>query len=190
MEGYFSHSQIFESDCYVADYTNATSSQKGVVISENPFDDIAYFHLHEVREGQIRYLAVNLEQYPAFIDGIDNCECIFSALSEYRKPWLLLLETKYCKPDNIEGHTYKAFTQMFETFGKLVNEGLVENSGRNVYFTFSVPEHTDLRPFGSFTLSQNETLKAIKERGIHLLGENSLLIATASHLLIPKSKIS
>lgn len=189
MEKYFYKSQIFESDSYVADYTNATDSKKGVMISSEPFDDIAYFHLEVRSNNEIKYLAVNLEEYPAFIDGIDNCECVFSALSKYRHPWLLLLETKYCQPDNIESYTYKAFIQMNETFKKLVEKGLTDRERGNVYFSFSVPGHTDRRPFGAFTLSQNETLKTLKDSGVHLLGENTLLVATASHILVPKQKI-
>lgn len=189
MERYFSNSQIFDSDCYVADYTNATDSQEGVVISSEPFEDIPFFHLKVRKKKEIKYIAVNLEKYPAFISGIDNCECVFSPLSHYNRPWTLLLETKYCQPDNIEGYTFKAFSQMNETYERLIDKGLVKRDRGNVYFTFSVPGHSDYRPFGAFTLSQNDTLREIQERGIHFLGENTLLVATASHILVPKQKV-
>lgn len=189
MKNYFCNSKVFDSDCFVADYTNISENRRGVEISDAPFQDIAFFHLKVARKGIVKYLAVNLEKYPAFVKDIDNCECVFSALAECRKPWLLFLETKYCLPDNIEGYTFKAFNQMNETLGRLIDEKLVRKEDRNVYFTYSVPEHTDRLPFGAFSISQNDTLKELEKSGIHLIGENILLIATASHILVPKRNV-
>ena len=85
---------IIDGNCYVADYTDATNSERGVEISVVPFDDISYFTLEKKGRGNIPYQAINLELFPNFIKGIDNCECIFNALSASGKPWLLFFGDK------------------------------------------------------------------------------------------------
>lgn len=157
-----------------------------VEISATPFQDIKFFHLEKFGRGKIRYLAVNFEQYPAFIKGIENCECCFSAFAECNKTWLLMLETKYCKPENVEGHAFKAYSQMNETLSKMETLHLVDRTQRNVYFAYSVPEHDDLIPFGAFTITQNEILQKLERSGIHLLGNNRLLITTPQYLFEPQ----
>ncbi len=189
MKEYFSKSPIFDGDCYVADFTDATESRRGVEISTNPFDDFPQFHLKKAGSGNISYLAVNFEKYPTFIQGIENCECAFSAISDCRRPWLLMLETKYCTADNIEGYTYKAYSQMYSTFSKLTSLNLVKPDERNIYFVYSVPGHSDKAPFGAFTISQNATLEKMESEGIHLLGNNTMLIATPEYLFSPRLRI-
>ncbi len=189
MVDYFKDSAILNCDCFVADYTNATGNERGVEISTEPFDDISYFHLKKKNSGQnLPYLAVNLERYPAFIKGIENCECIFSSLSDSKKTWLLLLETKYCQAHNIEEYTTKACTQMEDTLCKLENLNLSHRTRKRVYFAFSIPEHSDKAPFGAFTLSQDFGLE-MKSKGIIVLGYNTILIATSTFLLIPQCEI-
>lgn len=190
MINYFDRSRIFEGDCYVADYTNCTNSRRGVEISETPFADIPFFHLKKQGRGNLRYLGISFEDYGMFIKGIDNCECCFSSLAECNKPWLMMLETKYCtNPDNIEGYVFKANMQMNETLTKMESLGLTDRKHHNVYFVYAVPGHDDEIPFGAFTLSQNDVLKALDESGIHLIGNNTMLIATASRLLVPPVKV-
>lgn len=186
---HFQRCTLHEADVYVADYTNRTGSRIGVVISENTFDDIACFHLKKHTGSNIRYVAVNFEEYPAFKSGIKNCECMFASAHDTKKPWLMLLEMKYCEAGNIETYTYKAFSQMKETLAKLVSDGIVERDSHRIYFVYSVPEHTEAIPFGAFTLSQNETLRCYEEENIHLIGNNTMLIATPSHLIEPKQTI-
>lgn len=181
---------IFEGDCYVADYTHDSKNEKGVVISETPFDDITYFQLRKVGRGKIVYQAINLENFSAFIKGIDNCECIFNALSECRRPWLMFLETKYVeKPENIDNYPVKAYTQMAETLGKLEEIGLVKPEERRIYFVYSSPPYSSYQPFGEFAISQNDYLKTLEEKGIILLGYNEMLILTPQYLRIPERRI-
>lgn len=149
-----------------------------MVISEQPFDDIAFFHLKKNTPSNIEYIGINFEEHPAFIKGIENCECMFIAVSNVKKPWLLMLEMKYCEEDNIEGYAYKAYSQMKATLDKVDNLQLTDSSKFNRYFVYSVPEHEDRSPFGAFTLSQNETLRTYEKDGIQLLGNNKMLIAT------------
>lgn len=189
MRNYFNKSAILDCDCFVADYTEATDSRKGVEISTSPFTDIPFFHLKKISHGNILYLAVNFEEYPTFIKGIRNCECAFSSISDCRRPWLLMLETKYCAPENTENHAFKAYSQMHETLSKLESEKLLNRQERNVYFVYSVPGHDECIPFGAFTISQNDTLKAFEQQNIQLLGYNTMLIATPEYLFAPKVKV-
>lgn len=129
---------------------------------------------------------MNFEEHPAFTNGIQNCECMFVSAHETKKSWLMMLEMKYCEETNIEGHTHKAFSQMNETLGKLISEGVIDKAAHRIYFVYSVPGHDKSIPFGAFTISQNETLKRFEEEGIHLIGNNTMLIATPSHLFEPK----
>lgn len=181
---------VFDGDCYVADYTHDSENERGVEISAQPFDDITSFHLKKKGPGNILYQAVNLEKYPVFISGIDNCECIFNALSECRRPWLMFLETKYVeKPENIDNYPVKAYTQMAETLGRLVEFGLVKAEERRIYFVYSSPPYSDYQPFGEFALSQNDYLKELEQKGIVLLGYNEMLILTPQYLRIPERRI-
>lgn len=184
MQAYFHKSDVLNCDCYVADYTLKTDSRKGVVISTVPFDDIDYFHLKKKNQSQnIPYLVISFEQYPDFIKGIENCECLFYSLAKSRKTWSLFLETKYCEPSNIHGYEAKTVSQMHAVLNRLESLGLMNRNDHNVYFVYSVPGREEYEPFYAFTNSPDEILK-LKEEGINLLGYNTVLIATPSYLQV------
>lgn len=190
MDKLFDHSLILDCDSYIADYSEATNNEKKVVISLEPFTDIAYFHLHKRNKNhRIPYLAVNLEEYPAFRKDIENCECVFKSITDSDSSWLMFLELKYCKADRIESYCFKAFSQMNEILNKLEEKGVVDRSKNNVYFVYSVPDYPEKVPFGSWTISQNDVLKEFEKSGIHLIGECKMLIATPKYLQTPKIKL-
>lgn len=190
MDRLFDHSLILDCDSYIADYSEATKDEKKVVISLHPFTDIAYFHLHKRnKNNRIPYLAVNLEEYPAFRKDIENCECVFKSINPSDSSWLMFLELKYCKEDRIESYCFKAFSQMNKILNKLVEQGVVDKSKNNVYFVYSVPDYPEKVPFGSWTISQNDVLKEFEKSGIHLMGECKMLIATPKYLQTPKIKL-
>lgn len=185
----FDKSDILDCDCYVADYTESSNNKKKVEISTKPFDDIAYFHFQKRRQSdKIPYIAVNLEKYPAFIEGIENCECMFKALGKDENTWMMFLELKYCKDENIEDYSFKAYSQMNATLSKLEKMGFADRKRNNVYFVYSVPKHQEKQPFGAWTISQNNTLKEMESSGIHMLGYCKILIATPHFLFPPKIK--
>lgn len=204
LKEYFGKAEIMDSDCYVADFTEYTKNspdKRGVEISKVPFnenpkqlpkdlpDDFNYFHLKKSPRGNIRYVAVNLEEHDYFTkDGENNCECVFESLAECKKPWLMFLEMKYCAEKNTDKWTNKACKQMKETYEKLEREGLLVPDSRNVYFVYSVPRNQN-EPFGSFESTQSDVLEFIEKNNIHPLGYNTVLIATASHLQPPKKKL-
>lgn len=192
LKQYFSGASILDCSCFVADYTESTKDapvKKGVEISTQPFSDIDYFSLIKDNNQPIPYLAINNEHYTEFIDAKDNCECMFHSLSEGRKPWSLYLETKYCKEENIDNHSLKAYKQMKSMMDTLDSNGLLDHRTRSNYFVYSVPEHEMQQPFRSWQMTQSETIERLEDDGIILYGNNSVLIATARHLLIPKRKI-
>lgn len=201
---YFKNAIEMDSDCYVADFTEYTKRspvKRGVEISKVPFKDIPkllpkglpdnfnYFHLKKSAHGNIRYIAINLEECRFFIKGgINNCECLFESLAECKKPWLMFLEMKYCAEKNTDNWTNKACRQMKETYEKLEKESLLLPDARRVYFVYSSPLNSK-EPFASFETTQDEVISFIKEKNIHPLGYNTLLIATASRLQPPKKPI-
>ena len=189
MKDYFSNSEVYNCDCFVADYSNQTDSKMGVIISITPFEDIAYFHLKKKNHDQnLSYLAVNLEHYPSFISGIENCECVFYSLAESKKTWVLFLETKYCVAGNIENYETKTVSQMGATLGKLEDLGLLKRDNHRIYFVYSVPEHGELEPFYAFQFAPDFILK-LKDQGVYFYGNNTVLIATPNFLQIPKKEI-
>lgn len=183
----FDKSLRLDCDCFVADYSELTNNERKVVISTVPFDDIAFFHLHKSsKAAKMPYLAVNLEQYPQFIKGIQNCECVFKSLTPDKNAWVMLLELKYCKEDKTELYSHKAFMQMHETLLKLEKLGCADRKVNNVYLVYSSPENFERQPFGAWTISQNDTLKEIESTGVHLLGYCKILIGTPHYLFPPK----
>ncbi len=190
MDRLFDHSPILDCDSYIADYSEMTKDEKKVVISLEPFTDIAYFHLHKKnKNNRIPYLAVNLEEYPAFRKDIENCECVFKSMNQNVGSWVMFLELKYCNEDRIESYCFKAYSQMNEILTKLEKKGVIDKSKNNVYFVYSVPDYPEKVPFGAWTVSQNDILKEFEESGIHLIGECKMLIATPKHLQTPKIKL-
>lgn len=186
----FYRSKVLDCDCFVADYSELTKDEQKVVISLRPFSDISYFHLHKKnKNNKIPYLAVNLEEYPSFRRYVENCECIFKSMSNSDNSWLMFLELKYCKPDNIESYCFKAYSQMGKILTKLEDLGHANRHMNSIYFVYSVPDHPDKIPFGSWTISPNDILKEYEDSGIHLIGDCKMLIATPKHLQTPKIKI-
>lgn len=195
MENLFRAAKIFDGDCYVADYTEKTQDlpreeRKKVELSDVPFEDIEYFHLVKRGPGDISYQAVNLEEYPAVISGIENCECVFNSLTGSGRRWLMFLETKYCQNSgNIENYQNKAYRQMAATLGRLAELGAVRPEERRIYFVYSVPPFTECEPFYEFAEEPNETLRRLEDEGIMLFGYNSMLILTRQYLRRPPSRV-
>lgn len=72
LESRFNNVLEFDSDVFVADYTNQTNSREGVRIEGTPFSDIAYFHLHN--ENSVPLWVVNFEDNSTFFPAkTGNC---------------------------------------------------------------------------------------------------------------------
>ncbi len=186
MRNFFNTFHTFESDCYVADYTKVTEGKKGVEFSTEPFEDISYFKLQKLRTAS-NYRGINLEKYPAFIQGISNCECFFIPEVEVEKNWILFLELKYCDKENIENYGLTVVQQMAAVLEKMNDNSLIDITKYTVYFNFSSPDNRP--PFTNFMLSCDTALKIKDKYQVKFLGFNHLLIATPQYIQVPKKRI-
>lgn len=184
----FHKARSLRHDCFVADYTEYTASQVGVVMSETPFDDIEAFHLQSGRH-PVSYLAVNLEEHPSFIKHIENCECFFLSTTPCDRPWLLFLELKYCKARNIGSHAAKAIHQMACVLCKLVDENVIDADRYRIYFNYSSPSNNRRQPFTHFMHTPADILDLIEQYDAYYLGFNHLIIAGPQFIRAPKIRI-
>lgn len=184
----FHKARSLRHDCFVADYTEYTASQVGVVMSETPFDDIEAFHLQSGRH-PVSYLAVNLEEHPSFIKHIENCECFFMSTTPCDRPWLLFLELKYCKARNIGSHAAKAIHQMACVLRKLVDENVIDADRYRIYFNYSSPSNNRRQPFTHFMHTPADVLDLIEQYDAYYLGFNHLIIAGPQFIRAPKIRI-
>ncbi len=184
----FHKARSLRHDCFVADYTEYTASQVGVVMSETPFDDIEAFHLQSGRH-PVSYLAVNLEEHPSFIKHIENCECFFLSTTPCDRPWLLFLELKYCKARNIGSHAAKAIHQMACVLRKLVDENVIDADRYRIYFNYSSPSNNRRQPFTHFMHTPADILDLIEQYDAYYLGFNHLIIAGPQFIRAPKIRI-
>ena len=184
----FHKARSLRHDCFVADYTEYTASQVGVVMSETPFDDIEAFHLQSGRH-PVSYLAVDLEEHPSFIKHIENCECFFLSTTPCDRPWLLFLELKYCKARNIGSHAAKAIHQMACVLRKLVDENVIDADRYRIYFNYSSPSNNRRQPFTHFMHTPADILDLIEQYDAYYLGFNHLIIAGPQFIRAPKIRI-
>ncbi len=184
----FKRARLLSGDCYVADYTEYTASQCGVVISDVPFGNIESFHLQRGRH-HVDYIAVNLEEYPAFIRRIENCECFFVSTGPCERPWLLFLELKYCKARNIGSHATKAVHQMASVLRKLVDEEVIDPDRYRIYFDYSSPTNNRRQPFTHFMQTPADVLELVERYNAYYLGFNHLIIAGPQFIRAPKMRI-
>lgn len=184
----FRRARIYEADCFVADYSESTHCQAGVILAEQPFDDIDCFSLRGAAL-PVRYIGVNLEEHPAFIRGIENCECFFASATQCRRPWLLMLELKYCKPRNLGCHSSKAVSQMASVLRKLIAEHVIDPDRYRIYFNYSSPANTRRQPFTNFVHTQGDTLALLQESKAYLFGFNELIIASPEYIRAPKRRL-
>ena len=176
-------------DSYVADYNEATGSRVGVKIKElEPFDDIECFRLQRGRH-EVPYYAINLEEHAAFIKHMPSCECFFVSAGRCEKPWLLLLELKYCKAKNLPLHASKAVHQMTSVLRKLDDEGLVNPRRFRIYFNYSSPGNNVRQPFTHFMHTPADALDLLDRYDAYFLGFNHLIIAGPQYIRAPKMRI-
>lgn len=187
--------RTFSKTVYVADYTNYNQEQtdnpapyKGVAITTIPSTIIPYFTLYN--RNNVNFEAINIECNPGLLKRSDGslasqCECIFYAIrNDHGKPWLMLLELKYCMPKNIINNVQDAIRQLKKTYKFLSEEkGVIISGEVKPYFVISTPDCESISPFDSNYLDQDELL-SIKEEfdGAQVYHTNKVEILTARHL--------
>ena len=172
---------IISGDIYVADYTNQTNSVRKLEILSTPPTDIECFYLYNKQRLQI--YAVNFEKYPAYVNGNQMCECLFTPVFANNKPWVLLMEMKYCEYGNVKANAMDAFLKLKHAYTYLHEiTKLIDPKEQNIYLSVSIPNHSNLEPFNSFMSTQTDALRLYDEQGIKVLTRNSILVATPNYL--------
>lgn len=190
MKKYFKKARLYDKGVFVADYTQATHSRKGVVIATKEFEDIASFYLEN--ENEIPFWSINFEEHEAFfrnIEGqlISNCECMF--LPKQKKGWVCLLELKYCYEYNIFRNQNKASSQLDTTLAALWCKGVLKREDvSKVYLNVAMPEYPQREPFVSFRRTQHQTLMDAYNKVIRL-GNNHLAILDQENIRAVRKKI-
>lgn len=183
----FNNVKSFDGDAYVVDYTNLTHSEKGVEISSVK-PDIHYFHL--INKKHVEYWGVNFEENAKFFEkGTNQCECMFVSKNARKKGWSCLVELKYCLEKNITGNSESAFLQLKGTLSYLIEKNVIDLKRHRVYLNISIPDHSHKEPFLSFMATQDETISALAEHKIMVLGYNEVLILNEGFLKVPKYDI-
>lgn len=187
VETIFPNWQLYQGDVYVADYTNLTQNMRKLEISDVEPMGIDYFVLKN--RIPIPVYGVNFEENPAFVAGSKMCECLFTPQRANSKPWVMLLEMKYCELKNLNHNAEDAFVQLKSSLAYLETKGVIDAEQHRVYLVVSLPMHTEHEPFMNFRITQEDSLRAFEEKGVHVLGVNSVLIATPNYLFEQKKKV-
>lgn len=183
LESRFNNVRKFDSDVFVADYTNQTNSKEGVRIEGSPFSNIAYFHLHN--ENSVPLWVVNFEENVTFFPAkTGNCECMFR-VRNVEKGWWLLCELKYCLEMNIATQADSAYQQLVSTWKLLVERKVIGKRHEKTYLNISVPDHSERAPFVSFYATQDEQITWRKKNKVFLLGHNDILVINEGILQVP-----
>lgn len=179
---------LYNGDVYVADYTNQTNSARKLEFFEEPPVDIDYFHL--VNRQFIPIYGVNFEKNSSFVDGHKMCECLFTPQLANNKPWLMLMEMKYCEEDNVYSNSLDAFIKLKRAFAYMHDEmHLLNPQEQNIYLVVSIPNHAELEPFDGFRdmQDQNDAIEAYRQLNVKVFATNTVLIATPNYLFERKT---
>lgn len=181
----FTNYEVFGTDIFVVDYTNATDSARKLEFHTSKPNDIGSFHL--INRQKIDVYGVNFEKNPTHIKGHKMCECLFTPITDKEKPWVLLLEMKYCRNAyRIDEDSSEALLQLKESYHYLNGIGLFNNTQHNIHLLVSIPDYSNKEPFTNFRETQSGILSNFKENNIHIHGINRMLIATPSYLFEQK----
>ncbi len=188
----FQNIELFDSDIYVGDYTEYAKTHTkykdiGVKFSSKPLTDLNSLHI--VNRNGIKVAAVNFQdnQHLLEVDGnlIKQCEGLCFAMQSRKHGWVLLIELKYCSEKNISLNIKNAIFQLENTLRHL-REGInfIEAKDK-VYWVVSLPDHSELEPFTSFILTQNELINLEENLNIvAFIARNKVEILTDSNLQI------
>ena len=186
MNKHFANISLHSSHIYVADYTLSTQSDKGVEISDTPFNDIHYCTLNNPRG--IECWGVNFEKNRGVFrteetgEQASQCECMVASKNAQKKGWVCLMELKYCLEKNIESNSENAFNQLTACFDYLKNKGIINLKIHRVYFNISIPDHSSKQPFNRFSFSQDRIIDLKKTKSIQFLGLNEIRVLNESYL--------
>lgn len=184
------YTSVFVTDYthYNEDRTHAPAQWKGVVISIERSGVLASFLL--ANEVGVEFDAINLEHNPALLKRVDGslasqCECIFKAIRhDNQRPWMLLLEMKYCQEKNIKRNISDALEQLKKSYLFLRDEKhLMGIRTVKPYFVISTPENSPWDVSDASFFDQNDLLKIKREYdGAQLYYTNRMKVINTSLL--------
>lgn len=185
----------FHTSVFVTDYTHYNEDGahcpvqwKGVVISPEKSEILASFLL--ANESGVEFEAINLEHNPALLKRADGslasqCECVFKAVRhDNQRPWMLLLELKYCQAKNIKRNIGEALGQLKKSYLFLRDEKhLMGVRTVKPYFVISTPENSPWDVSDASFFDQDDLLEIKKEYdGAQLYYTNSMEVVNTSLL--------
>ena len=181
---------VTNGNTFVVDYTRATRNARGVEFyDEVPTDITSFALLQNTHTGarKVSYYRINFEQNSALMNGHRQCECMMKSVVG-KKPWLLLVEMKYCDEANISINSEDAFIQLKRTLAFLRENGVVDEHDR-IYLNVAIPPHSQYEPFDAFKTTQVEMLDEYERNKIIVYAYNHLEIQTESYLMPIKREI-
>lgn len=187
IEDAFDNAVCHSGDVFVADYTEQTQGEKGVIILEQKPKDIMCFHLSNPHK--MEHWGVNFEECPAFFKGISQCECMFVSRKAKKKGWVCLVEMKYCKEKNIANNMNKACLQLRSTLAFLTEKDVLDSDKQRIYLNVSIPDYSHREPFTGFIQTQDYILNMKKIYNVVFLGYNNLLILNEAFIQIHREVI-
>ena len=185
----FKDSQVYDGDIYIADYTNNPDHPgRGVEISSSPHS-INSFHLQLLKK--FHFLAVNIEEYPAFKKDIKNCEAVVASLKPEadQKGWVLFIELKYCSERRIDDYGPVTIDQMDAVRKKLTDMQLIDTDRHIIHFNYCSPNNAESEPFDGFKETQNATLHRVESEGVIFHARMSLIAIDGTTLIEPSTSI-
>lgn len=184
------HTSVFVTDYthYNEDRTHDPVTWKGVVISIEKSEVLASFLL--ANEVGVEFNAINLEHNPALLKRVDGslasqCECVFKAIRhDNQRPWMLLLEMKYCQEKNIKRNISEALGQLKKSYIFLRDEKhLMGIRTVKPYFVISTPENSPWDVSDASFFDQNDLLEIKREYdGAQLYYTNRIKVINTSLL--------
>lgn len=181
-----------KSDILVVDYTEYckstpydTTPSRGVCFIENPDERLGVFCI--LNPNHVSYKAINLEETKTLVtdnagNSVKQCECICEAYRRAGRRWILLLELKYCKEENISSNMLEALDKLEKCYDFLNNEkDFFKSNLYRVYLCASHPEHETIEPFGRFICNQDKLLR-LKDKGLIFIYKNAIKIHTPEYI--------
>jgi hypothetical protein len=188
----FNHTQRFESEIYIGDYTeyaktHPSSLEKGVKMANMPLDDIEMLSVHNPIHIPVMGVNFELNNNVFKQDGFcSNCECMLVSDKANKKGWLALVELKYCggSANAVSRNMGKALSQLESTFLHLrdVKKIFKQDDFRFVW-VISLPEHDDLIPFSSFYYYPEQLLEYKEKYGVGIFTDNHLTILSHEYIV-------
>lgn len=197
MERIFNKSRIYNSDCFVADYTRHCQKEEITPLRKVEISDIEpqidYFKLDNSFQ-HLPVLAVNVEHYPQYCEE-ENCEAVLICRSAVKKPWALFVELKYCDPQQTDQRTIeqsimrngkKAYGQVMRTIGNMAQ--VINGTTHNLYANIVLLGLNAAEPY-TIWLTQDDLQQIKEDTGVTVYAYQTLMARHTSRLVSKPNNI-